>query len=310
MAASIVCPACRASLSLSEHLVGKEVACRECGTTFTAQRPIDARLTKERRPTANFGGTTVDADVPEALPIAEQSRMPTWVPLVICASACLALFGVVTLGVAMYLLLREQPISQPAPVAMQPRPMVAEPAAPAPPAVAEKPAPAVTEKPAPAAAEKQAPGVQAAANKPPDQGGGGQPAAADANATVKLSNPQWTIAGLPGGLPGMPGGLPGRPPGLPGGIPGLARDFQVDYEFTNGQRPIGTFFTLKWKYADGNLGAANMSVLLERGTVQVKVIGIGPANRGSSIEIWMEQSDLPGGLGRGGKKVSNSVTLK
>lgn len=302
MAVSIVCPACRASLSLSEHLVGKEVACRECGTTFTAQRQVDPRLTTGRRAPAHIGSTASDDDVPEALPVAEQSRMPKWVPLVICASAGLALFGVVTLGVAMYLLLREQPISQPAPVAMQPRPMMAEPPAPAPPPVAEKPAPV--------AAEKQAPGVQADANKPPDQGGGGQPAAADVGTTVKLSNPQWTIAGLPGGLPGMPGGLPGRPPGLPGGIPGLARDFQVDYEFTNGQRPIGTFFTLKWKYADGNLGTANMSVLLERGTVQVKVIGIGPANRGSSIEIWMEQSDLPGGLARGGKKVSNSVTLK
>jgi hypothetical protein len=117
---------------------------------------------------------------------------------------------------------------------------------------------------------------------------GGQPAGnppAMAGQRVQLSNAHWKVGGFGG-------------------------DFEVDYEFLNGQAPLGKFYTLAWRYSDGNLGSADLHVVFNaRGSLQIKVIGPGGRNRRGGMEIWMEEGGVRGPFGGGGTKVSNSVNL-
>jgi hypothetical protein len=142
------------------------------------------------------------------------------------------------------------------------------------PAAGKPPPPAVIPFPGPAQPRPPFGGAPKGRN-PPDQGG----------QMVRLMNPRWAFG----------------PPGT----------FQVDYEFSNSRPGVGTFYTLKWRYPDGQTGSADVHVLFDvRGTLQIIVMGMGGMNRRGEMEIWMEESALPGGaFGRGGSKISNSVTL-
>jgi hypothetical protein len=89
-------------------------------------------------------------------------------------------------------------------------------------------------------------------------------------------------------------------------------DFEVDWQLANGQQLIG-INSLKWKYADGTMGSANLHITPfsgQNGTVKIHVIGPGMIGRRGggrqAMEIWVEE----GGVGLiAGTKVSNTVTL-
>ena len=121
---------------------------------------------------------------------------------------------------------------------------------------------------------------QAEEPPPPGKNGVGGEEEQAAAEQVTLSNPRW-----------------GEEPGPRG------RTLQVDYAFAEGWQPARVC-VLRWKYADGGTGLANLRSKLEpRGTLTI-VVPVGadkkdPKERGA-LEIWVQEA---------GTKVSNSVTL-
>lgn len=145
---------------------------------------------------------------------------------------------------------------------------------------------------------------------------------ATAPASAPAVNNAGAFAPLPAAAP-LPNNVPPVPPNNPPAAAGQQKvtlsnprwsggftDFEVNYQTANGQRLIG-IYALKWKYADGNGGSANLHMSPfdgGSGTWKIRVLGGGFGNRGGrqAMEIWVEE----GAIGHiSGSKVSNTVSL-